>query len=122
MCAYRLERTNVQTLFSPTHFAWLLAAVFAGVAALHLFGLRALSEAYAAWRYPRGFREVTGGLLLLAAACLLFPPARLVGVAIAAFVMFLSATTLLQHRQYGFAAPVIALLFALIPVSLGGAV
>ncbi len=112
----------MQTLFSPTHFAWLLAAVFAGVAALHLFGLRALSEAYAAWRYPRGFREVTGGLLLLAAACLLFPPARLVGVAIAAFVMFLSATTLLQHRQYGFAAPVIALLFALIPVSLGGAV
>jgi uncharacterized membrane protein len=122
MCARRLERTKLSTLFSPTHISWLLAALFAAVAALHLFGLAALREAYARWQYPPGFRGVTGALLLVASACLLVPPLRLAGLVIAALVMFLSATTLLHHRQYGYAAPVIALLFALIPVSLGAPV
>jgi hypothetical protein len=113
-----LER-NVHTVLTPTHFAWLLSAVFAVAAAVHLLGLR---EAYVRWQYPRGFREVTGTLLALAAVFLAFPLTRFWGIAIAAVVMFLSATTLLSHRQYGYAAPIIALLFALVPASLAGPV
>ncbi|MEI9995867.1 MAG: hypothetical protein WDM91_14820 [Rhizomicrobium sp.] len=110
----------METIFS--HGAWVLSAVFAAGAAVHLFGLRIVREAYTRWRYPSGYREVTGTLLALASALLAFAPTRLIGVAIAAFVMFLSATTLLHHRQYGYALPVIALLFALVPVSLSGSV
>jgi len=102
------------------HFAQGLAAAFAVVAAVHLFGPRRLRETYARWRYPRGFREVTGALLAVAAALLALPQTRLFGLGLAAFAIFLSATTLLHHRQYRFAAPLIALLFALIPVSLAG--
>ncbi|MEI9886294.1 MAG: DoxX family protein [Rhizomicrobium sp.] len=112
----------MHTLVSPTVFSSGLSVLFAVTAALHLLGWRALRETYTRWGYPRGFREVTGSLLLVAAVCLYFPPARLVGLAIGALVMFLTATTLLHHRQYGFAAPVIALLFALIPVTLGASV
>ena len=102
-----------------SHFAWMLSVVFAVGAAVHLLGLRALREAYARWRYPHGFREVTGALLAVAAALLALPATRLIGLGVAALVMFLSATTLLHHRQYGYAAPIIALLFALVPASLG---
>ncbi|HXC54329.1 MAG TPA: DoxX family protein [Rhizomicrobium sp.] len=112
----------MDTIFAPSHFAWALSAAFGAAAAVHLLGLRAVREAYARWQYPRGFREVTGTLLALAAVFLAFPLTRLWGIAIAAFVMFLSATTLLHHRQYGYAAPIIALLFTLIPASLAGPV
>ncbi len=112
----------MSTLFSPTHVSWLLSAGFAGAAAVHLTGLRAVRQAYDRWQYPRGFREVTGSLLLLAGVFLAFPLTRFWGIAIAAVVMFLSATTLLSHRQYTFAAPVIGLLFALIPAAFAGPV
>lgn len=112
----------MQSLFSPTVFTTLLSILFAGVAALHLIGFEVLRQTYAKWGYPAGFREVTGTLLLFAAVCLFFPPLRLAGLILAALVMFLAATTLLHRGQWGFAAPIIALLFALIPVSLGAAV
>ena len=115
ICVGRLERkTDVQALFSPEHWIWLLSAGFALAALLNWFG-----PGKASWTYPPGFREVTGTLLLVASVLLLFPMVRLVGGAIAALVMFLSATTLLHRGQYAIAAPVIALLFALVPVSLG---
>ena len=101
-------------LFTPTHLIWLLSAGFAAAGVTNLFGLYK-----SRWQYPSGFHKVTGTLLLLAAVLLLFPVARIAGVAIASLVMFLSATTLLHHGRYTVAAPIIALLFALIPVSLG---
>lgn len=110
----------MQAIF--THLAWVLSAAFAVAAAPHLLGLSSLRNAYMRWQVPPGFAKVTGWLLLAASACLLFPVARFAGLAIAALVMFLAATTLLHRGQYRLAAPVIALLFALIPVSLSGAV
>jgi hypothetical protein len=109
-------------IFTPVHFAWLLSAIFGAAAIVHLSGLRVVREAYERWRYPRGFRRVTGTLLALAAIFLAIPLTRFWGIGIAAIVIFLSATTLLNHRQYGYAAPLIALLFALVPVSLAGPV
>lgn len=100
-----------------TDFAYGLSAVLAAVALPHLAGL--LRATYVRWQYPPGFARATGSLLLAAALCLLLPWTRLVGLGLAALVLFLTATTLLHRRQYAYAAPVIALLFALVPVSLG---
>ncbi len=102
------------------HAMEILAAGFAALAAAHLFGIRFGSASSP--RFPQGFRRVTGGLYAVAALLLALPPVRLFGVAIAAFALFLSATTLLHRRQYGFAASVIVALFALIPVSLAATV
>ncbi|MEJ1967476.1 MAG: DoxX family protein [Rhizomicrobium sp.] len=112
----------MHTILTPTHFAWLLSSAFAVAAALHLAGPRFVREAYERWQYPRGFRQVTGTLLALAAIFLSIPLTRFWGIAIAAVVMFLSAITLINHRQYGYAAPIVALLFALVPASLAGPV
>ena len=114
-----LMETNVQYL-TPAHFAWLLSAAFAGAAFVHLAGFRFVREAYARWQYPNGFREVTGTLLALAAIFLSLPLTRFFGLVLAAIVMFLSAITLINHRQYGYAAPIVALLFALVPATLTG--
>jgi len=102
-----------------SHVAAVLASAFGLLAVMHLAGLRRMAEVYARHGYPRGYREVTGGLFAAAALLLAVPQTRLAGFGVAALVMFLTATTLLHRRQYGYAVPVVALLFALIPVSLG---
>lgn len=112
---------NVHTFLTPAHFAWMLSLTFAAASAVHLLGFKFVREAYARWQYPNGFREVTGTLLALAAVFLSLPVTRFFGLVLAAIVMFLSAITLINHRQYGFAAPLVALLFALVPATLAGA-
>lgn len=112
----------MHTGLTPEHFAWALSAIFAGVGFVHVAGFSFVANAYRRWQYPAGFREVTGVLLLLAAAFLAFPLTRFFGIVLAGIVMFLSAITLINHRQYGYAMPIVALLFALVPVSLAGSV
>ena len=111
---------NVHTFLTPAHFAWMLSLTFAAASFVHLAGFRFVREAYVRWQYPNGFREVTGTLLALAAIFLSLPITRFFGLVLAAIVMFLSAITLINHRQYTFAAPIVALLFALVPASLAG--
>lgn len=67
---------------------------------------------------PQGFQRVTGSFLLVAAALMLVPVLRLAGIGLAGFVLFLAANTLISRRRYMAAAPVVAILFALIPVTL----
>ncbi|MBV9046356.1 MAG: DoxX family protein [Alphaproteobacteria bacterium] len=102
----------------PAYLGLFLAIAFMAAGAVHLIGVPLIARAYQRWDYPAGFRRVTGTLLLLAGALMAFAPTRLFGAAIATLVMFLSAITLLNHRQYGIAAPIIALLFALVPMAL----
>ena len=104
--------------FTAAHVAWFMSAAFIVAGLVRLAGLPMIAQAYQRWQYPAGFPRVTGALLLLAGGLMAFAPTRLFGAAVAALVMFLSAITLLNHRQYGFAAPVIAILFALVPVTL----
>lgn len=111
---------NVPVYLTPEHFVWMLSAILALGAFVHLAGFKFVRDAYVRWQYPSGFREVTGTLLALAAIFLSLPVTRFFGLVLAAIVMFLSAITLINHRQYTFAAPVVALLFALVPASLAG--
>jgi hypothetical protein len=117
ICTRRLEKTSVFWIASHTSWvlaSWLLAAPFAAAAGAHLLPLKIFRDA----GYPAGYRAVTGALLALAAVLMVIPEARLLGVGIAAFVMFLTATTLISRRQYTYAAPVVAVLFALVPVAI----
>ena len=97
-----------------SHDAWLLAAPFAAAASVHLLPLKIFRDV----GYPAGYRVVTGVFYLLAAMLLAVPEARLAGVGVAALTLFLSATTLISRRQYTYAAPVVTVLFALVPVAI----
>src|SRR6185312_14674308 len=101
-----LMEPTVPTFLTPAHFAWMLSVIFAAGALVHLLGFKFVREAYIRWQYPNGFREVTGTLLALAAIFLSLPLTRFFGLVLAAIVMFLSAITLISHRQYTFAAPI----------------
>jgi hypothetical protein len=110
ICTTRLEKTSVGWIAS--HSAWLLAAPFAAAALVRLLPLKLFGD------YPAGYRAVTGGLFALAAILMVVPEVRLIGIGAAAFSLFLSATTLISRRQYTYAAPVVAVLFALVPVAI----
>jgi hypothetical protein len=97
-----------------------LSGIFAVGALLQFAGPRRMRDAYEKWNYPRGFRQVTGALLMLSAIFLAFPLTRLWGVGLSALVMFLTTITLLNHRQYAWSVPVAVLFFALVPAALTG--
>src|SRR5690349_8089763 len=81
-----------------------LAAVFYGIGLIHLFGPRFLRDAFEKWNYGSGVRLVTGALEIVAALMLAYPELRGWGIALAALIMFGAVITLLNHRQYLFAA------------------
>jgi hypothetical protein len=99
----------------PLLVSWTLAALFGAGGVLHIVGLRDL---YARWRYPRNFHRVTGTLMLLSAAFLAIGETRIWGVALGALVTFTATVTLLNHRQYLFAAWGMVVLAALAPATL----
>jgi hypothetical protein len=112
ICTRRLEKTLVGWIIG--HDSLLLAAPFAAAAFVHLLPLRIFRDAV----YPAGYRVVTGMFFMLAATLMAVPEARLAGIGVAALTLFLSATTLISRRQYTYAAPVVAVLFALVPVAI----
>ncbi len=76
------------------------------------------SDQYRRWDYPQGARLVTGFLDIAAAVMIAAPGARGWGIALAAVLIFGSVVTLLNHRQYVYAAAVIVMMAALVPASL----
>ncbi|MBS0275066.1 MAG: DoxX family protein [Proteobacteria bacterium] len=104
-----------------TFIAWVLAALFAVSALVHLAGLRFIREAYERWNFAPKFYRVTGGIELLAAAFLANPITRIWGIALAALTMFVAVVTLLNNKQYAYTVPGILVMIALIPASLSAA-
>ena len=102
----------------PHIFAGVLAAAFGLIGLVQLAGPRALRHAYDNWDYPQHLRIVTGVLDIAAAIMLAEPSLRGWGIALAAILSFGSVVTLLNHRQYRFAAAVIIMMAALIPATL----
>jgi len=97
-----------------------LAAIFAGVALVHLAGPRVLREVFAEWGFARGFHRVVGTFALITAAFLALPETRLWGVAVGSFMLFVATIILLDRGKYLYAAPNIVLLAALLPAALAG--
>jgi hypothetical protein len=97
--------------FSTT-LTWLLIAAFLGAGLLNLIGRRQLREVYARCQYPTGYRYAAG-IVYIGAAVLLAGPYRMLGLALAAVLLFLLIVTLLDHREYGSALSRVGLLGAL---------
>ena len=95
-----------------TWLTWLLIAAFLGAGLLNLIGRRQLREIYARCQYPTGYRYAAG-IVYIGAAILLAGPYRMVGLALAAVLLFLLIVTLLDHREYGSALSRAGLLSAL---------
>ena len=95
-----------------------LAALLGVIGVVQLAGPRFLQNQYERWDYPQSARLVTGFLDVAAAAMILAPNARGWGIALAAVLIFGSGVTLLNHRQYAYAAAVTVMMAALIPTTL----
>lgn len=102
----------------PTIVALSLAALFGVIGVVQLAGPHFLRDAYRNWDYSQRLRVVTGLFDIAAAVMLAEPSARGWGIALAAILTFGSVVTLLNHRQYAYAAAVILMMAALVPATL----
>ena len=102
----------------PTLAALALAALFGVIGVVQLVGPRFLCNAYRNWDYSQHLRVVTGLLDIAAAAMLEESSVRGWGIALAAILTFGSVVTLLNHRQYAYAAGVSLMMIALVPATL----
>jgi hypothetical protein len=95
-----------------------LAAIFAIAAIIDLAGSRYVRARFRQWRYPRQFYRVMGVLQLITAAFLAAPQLRIWGILLAGLLAFFWTVTLLNHRQWSWAAAGMLLMAALAPASL----
>jgi hypothetical protein len=102
----------------PSVFTLSLAVLFGLIGAVQLAGPPFLRNAYRHWDYPQRVRVVTGLLDFAASMMLILPSVRGWGIALAAILIFGAVVTLLNHRQYAWAAAVIVMMPALVPAAL----
>ena len=104
-----------------TWLTWLLMAAFLGAGVLNLIGRKQLRETYARWDYHTGHRYAAGIVYIVAAVLLAVPSYRMLGLALAAMLLFLLIVTLLDRREYAGALSRFGLLGALWVSVLAGA-
>jgi len=95
-----------------TGLTWLLITAFLAAGLLNLLGRRHVREIYARCHYPSSYRYAAG-IVYIGAAILVAGPYRILGLALAAVLLFLLIVTLLDHREYGRAVSPVGLLGAL---------
>ncbi len=94
---------------AATPLAWLLALAFLGAGIVNAVGSAAIKDDFVRWGYPRWWNLVTGGLEALVAALIAIPAARAAGLALGAAICAAAVATVVWHKEYGRAAPGIAL-------------
>ena len=94
-----------------------LAVVLGVIGAVQVIGPKFVRDAYRNWGYPQKVRVLTGLLDIAAALMLVEPSLRGWGIALAAVLSFGSVVIFLNHRQYRYALPTIALMVALVPAA-----
>jgi len=92
-----------------------LATLFAFAAVLHLAAPRPLREGYRRWQFAPGFYYVAGIAQLFAAVFLAVPQTRIWGGILAAVILFVAVTSLLNHRKYLYALPAMLAMLAIAP-------
>jgi hypothetical protein len=92
-----------------------LAALFALAGLLHVAPLPPIRDGYRRWQFGRGFHYVAGTAQLFAALFLAVPQTRIWGGILAATILFVAVTSLLNHRRYLYAVPAILLMVAIAP-------
>jgi predicted lysophospholipase L1 biosynthesis ABC-type transport system permease subunit len=96
----------------------ILATIFVISAITNMTGARYLRERFRQWRYPRRFYLVMGVLQLFTALLLAVPQLRIWGIVFAGLITFFWVVTLLNRRQWSWAAGGMLMLMALAPASL----
>lgn len=99
----------------PVMAAWANAVVFAAAGLVNLTALSAVRQVYARWDIPGVFYRTLGIVEIIAAALLGMPQLRVLGIAMAAPIMFGSIVMLLNHRHYLYAASAVVVMAALVP-------
>ena len=102
----------------PHLLAGSLAVIFAINGAVDFAGSGYIRARFRQWRHPRQFYRVMGVLQFLTALFLAVPVLRIWGIILAGFVTFFWVVTLLNHRQWSWAAAGMLMMAALVPASL----
>jgi DoxX-like family len=102
----------------PHLFAGVLAMIFAVAAIACMMASRTLREWFRDWGYPGEFYRVMGVLQFFAASFLAVAQLRIWGIILAGFISFFWIVTLLNHRQWSWAAAGMLMMMALVPASL----
>lgn len=84
---------------------WLLVAAFFGAGLFNTIGTRATVEGFVRWGYPGWWHRATGGLEILSALLIAWPPGRAAGLVLGALVIAAAALTVLRHREHSHLAP-----------------
>jgi len=95
-----------------------LSAIFALAGLIHLSSSTHLRAIYRLWHYPHHFYRIVGIAEVMAALFLIVPETRIWGIVAVGMISFISAVTLLHHRQYLWSLPAMLLLVSLVPASL----
>ncbi|HXJ00713.1 MAG TPA: hypothetical protein VNH44_05780 [Micropepsaceae bacterium] len=98
----------------PVIAVWANVALLSLAGVVNLFGFRPVREIYADWDIPGVFYRAVGLLEIVAALFLATPDMRIWGIALAAPILFGSVVMLLNYRHYAVAAPVAAMMAALV--------
>ena len=102
----------------PHLLAGALTVIFGVTATIELTGYRYIGAHFRQWRHPRQFYRVMGVLQLIAALFLAMPQLRIWGIILAGILTFLWVVTLLNRRQWSWAAAGMLMMVALVPASL----
>jgi hypothetical protein len=102
----------------PHLFVSGLATIYAVTSIIDLAGYRYIRARFRQWRHPRRFYRVMGALQLITSLFLAIPQLRIWGISLAGFIAFVWVVTLLNHRQWSWAAAGMLLMIALVPASL----
>jgi hypothetical protein len=100
------------TLFgitAATLLAWLLTLAFLGAGIVNAAGSAAIKNDFVRWGYPRWWNGVTGGLEVLVAALIGLSATRVAGLWLGAAICVAAVATVVWWKDYGRAAPCVAL-------------
>jgi hypothetical protein len=94
----------------PVFAAFTEAAIFTAAGVVNISGMRWARRVYDRWDISPAIYRTLGVIELAAAVFLVSPETRLLGIVIAAPIIFGSVVMLLEHRHYLYAMPVMALM------------
>ena len=98
----------------PVIAAFTEALIFAAAGVVNLSGMRWARRVYDRWDISAAIFRTLGVVELAVAMFLFSPETRLLGIVIAAPIIFGSVVMLLEHRHYIYAMPAMALMALLL--------